>query len=54
MDVRCCEECDRGYVYVDSPPAEKCFCGGELIDVDKLTAWAQFKLGDVEYPTVSC
>ena len=51
MEIRYCEECGNGYAYVDSPPAEKCFCGGQLIESEGIIQERFF--GDVEYPTVS-
>ena len=55
MDISYCTTCGNGYGFVDSPPAEQCFCGGDLIDETEIDEDSTFiKWGDINYPTVSC
>jgi len=52
MVICTCKKCDRSYGYIDSPPAEKCFCGGELFERDNEIVHKD--LDSIDYPTVSC
>ena len=57
MEIMVCEECSDGYVYVDSPPAKKCFCGGSLVETSAYEEIIKGKIrhiDNVDYPTVSC
>ena len=51
MEYRECEDCHRTYGYFDSPPAKKCFCGGDLKVTDSPELINYF---GTEFATVSC
>ena len=33
--IRVCTECKCSFMYFDSPPQDKCFCGGKLREATK-------------------
>lgn len=53
--IKICKECGNSYMYFDSPPQKKCFCGGELREatIEEETEAYQY-LSTSNHAVVSC